>query len=167
MQSYLATAGEMVGATGAAQHGDGGHVDEEVIRNIIPVIMSASLGIPASFHRFVSSLGHEEGFTAREGGYGCDDPFAIFGFLAFLLALLQLLVDSGGGEERRKRSTNQCNHEEAFKTNPDVREGVLGAYIMLQGFLNSLDTGRHCTPYSIIHCSFLRTALRLYPRLVW
>ena len=72
---------------------------------------------------------------------GCDDPFAIFGFLAFLLALLQLLVDSGG-EERKKRSTYQCSHEQALKNSPELKEGVLGAYIMFQGFLNAVDVGR-------------------------
>ena len=88
--------------TNTTKNGDGTHFDDATIRKIIPVIMSANFGMPESFQTFVSSLTNEDASTARDGGYGCDDPFAIFGFLAFLLALLQLLVDSEGGEERRK-----------------------------------------------------------------
>ena len=97
----------MAGLVNTTQHADGNYFDDGTIRKIIPVIMSANFGMPESFQTFVSSLTNEDASTARDGGYGCDDPFGIFGILAFLLALLQLLVDSGGGEERKKRSTNQ------------------------------------------------------------
>ena len=46
-----------------------------------------------------SQLFRSDSSTARQCS---NDPFAIFGFLAFLLVLLQLLADSGG--KRRKRS---------------------------------------------------------------
>ena len=132
------------------QHRNGNYLDDGTIRKIIPVIMSANFGMPESFQRFVSSLTDEDASTARDGGYGCDDPFAIFGFLAFLLALLQLLVDSGGDEARKKRSTYQCSHEQALKNSPELKEGVLGAYIMFQGFLNAVDVGRDHNYRSII-----------------
>ena len=132
------------------QHTDGTYFDDEMLRKIIPVIMSANFGMPESFQTFLSSLTNEDSSTARDGGYGCDDPFAIFGFLAFLLALLQLLVDSEGGEERKKRSTYQCSHEQVLKNSPELKEGVLGAYIMFQGFLNAVDVGRDHNYRSVI-----------------
>ena len=102
--------------------------------------MSLNFGIPKNFEIFLSNQMNGDGSTASSGGYGCDDPFAIFGFLAFLLALLQLLVDSGGEEGgMKKRSVDQCTQEQAVQSSPQLREGVLGAYIMFQGFLNALD----------------------------
>ena len=102
--------------------------------------MSLNFGMPRKFEMFLSNQMIGDGSTPRSGGYGCDDPFAIFGFLAFLLALLQLLVDSGGEEGgMKKRSVNQCTQEQAVQSSPQLREGVLGAYIMFQGFLNAVD----------------------------
>ena len=51
-----------------------------------------------------SQLFRSDSSTARQCS---NDPFAIFGFLAFLLVLLQLLADSGG--KRRKRSIPGTN----------------------------------------------------------
>ena len=54
------------------------------------------------FEHIYSGLLSSDPSTARQCS---NDPFAIFGFLAFLLVLLQLLADSGG--KRRKRSIRE------------------------------------------------------------
>ena len=59
-------------------------------------------------------------------------------------------MDSGGGEERKKRSTYQCSHEQALKNSPELKEGVLGAHIMFQGFLNAVDVGKDFNYRSVI-----------------
>ena len=48
----------------------------------------------------MSEIFSEDQGTARSG---CDDGFGVFGFLAFLLALLDLLLDLGG--DNRSAST--------------------------------------------------------------
>ena len=79
--------------------------------------------------------------SARTFSSGCNDAFSVFGFLAFLLALLDLIMElnmgdmaAGGGDagfKRRKRSVS--NHH------PQMREGTLAAYSMFRGFLNAMD----------------------------
>ena len=68
---------------------------------------------------------------------GCSDAFSIFGFLAFILALLNLLMTGGdmgmGGTRRRKRDNSDVN--------PDLmKSGLLAAHHLLQGFLQALDS---------------------------
>ena len=149
----------MAGQTDTEQNQDEYYLAEKTIRKIIPVLMAANFSLPQGLQLFLSSLEQEETFTARDGGYGCDDPFAIFGFLAFLLALLQLLVDSGG-EERRKRSANKCREDHLIRATPEIREGVLGAAIMFQGLLNSMDTASSiCEEYVV--CEAAQESARL------
>ena len=68
------------------------------IQEVLAVLTSASFGVPRTLFDIFNILEDEYMVTARSG---CDDPFAIFGFLAFLLALLQLLVDSGSKKKKR------------------------------------------------------------------
>ena len=90
--------------------------------------------------------------TARQSG--CDDPFAIFGFLAFLLALLQLLVDSGS--KKKKRSTEDCKpvNMQGGSGDREMREGTLAVYSMIQGFLNTMDAGDGKMTILIRCCKF-------------
>ena len=74
--------------------------------------------------------------TARSG---CDDPFAIFGFLAFLLAMLQLLVDSGSKKKKRSTADCQLENRQGGCRDREMREGTLAVYSMIQGFLNTMD----------------------------
>merc|ERR1712060_467837 len=89
------------------------------------------VGLPPALHQLLLSHSDDHG-TARSG---CDDGFGVFGFLAFLLALLDLLLDLGGS--RRKRSAEGIC--EAPQPHPQVREGTLAALSMLRGFLNALE----------------------------
>ena len=69
--------------------------------------------------------------TARDGGHGCNnDGFAVFGFLAFLLALLDLILELNMNKKRRRRfamndghSTNEIIKDWQTNTNQsDVRD---------------------------------------------
>ena len=106
------------------------------IQEVLAVLTSASFGVPRTLFGIFNILEDENMVTARSG---CDDPFAIFGFLAFLLALLQLLVDSGS--KKKKRSTGDCQlvNRQGGSRDREMREAALAVYSMIQGFLNSMD----------------------------
>jgi len=55
---------------------------------------------------------HNEG-TARSG---CSDPFAIFSFLAFALAVANFLMDMNGNR-RRRRSLDGCPAQDTHTEN--------------------------------------------------
>ena len=44
-------------------------------------------------------------FQPRTFSSGCNDAFSVFGFLAFLLALLDLILELNMSKKRRKRFT--------------------------------------------------------------
>ena len=81
--------------------------------------------------------------SPRQGG--CNDPFAIFGFLAFLLVLLQLLANNGGGRRRRsvdmssEMSSELCG--DGNHALDDIEVGKLAIKYILQGFLKTTQTG--------------------------
>ena len=85
--------------------------------------------------------------TPRDGGHGCNnDGFAVFGFLAFLLAAANLLMDdaAAGGGKRRKRS------DDCISTHPiEIKqEGIRASYSLFRGFLNALDAADNkCSNY--------------------
>ena len=68
---------------------------------------------------------------------GCgNDPFAIFGFLAFILVVLQLLANNGNRRRRREAEQKQggtCHAE------PQDGGGQLAATLIFQGFLKGFD----------------------------
>ena len=104
---------------------------------ILALLTQTNLQLPQSLLQIVDTVTHGDGddSTPRQGG--CDDPFAIFGFLAFLLALLQLLVDSGDG--RRRRSVGRCQVSRQQGISSELREASLAVYTLIQGFLNTMD----------------------------
>ena len=106
------------------------------VKEVLAVLTSSSFGVPRTLFTIFNILEDDNMVTARSG---CDDPFAIFGFLAFLLALLQLLVDSGS--KKKKRSTEDCQLVNRQGGSREVREGALAVYSMIQGFLNTMDVG--------------------------
>lgn len=59
---------------------------------------------------------------ARMGGYGgCSDSFSVFGFLAFLLALLDLILELQGNR-RKKRDTRGMEGDASLKAECQVRD---------------------------------------------
>jgi len=92
------------------------------------------IGLPPSLHQLLSDHSNDQG-TARGG---CDDGFGVFGFLAFLLALLDLLLELGG-DGRKKRSIGDEGICDLPNPHPQVREGTLAALVMLRGFLNAVE----------------------------
>ena len=106
------------------------------VKEVLSVLASSSFGVPRTLFSIFNILEDDNMVTPRSG---CDDPFAIFGFLAFLLALLQLLVDSGS--KKKKRSAEDCQLVNRQGGSREVREGALAVYSMIQGFLNTMDVG--------------------------
>ena len=104
------------------------------IKEVLAVLTSSSFGVPRTLFGIFNILEDDNMVTSRSG---CDDPFAIFGFLAFLLA--QLLVDSGS--KKKKRSTADCQlvNRQGGSRDREMREGTLAVYSMIQGFLNTMD----------------------------
>ena len=91
------------------------------------------VGIPRSLkqillshHRELRSADYSE---PRTFSSGCNDAFSVFGFLAFLLALLDLIMEMNGGARKKRDAMNH----------PEFREGALASYSMFRGFLNAMD----------------------------
>ena len=109
-------------------------VSEHDLLQVYSLLKASRFSLPVSVTNLLENFSGDNHSTARSG---CNDPFAIFGFLAFLLVLLQLLANNGGG--RKKRSARLCSyHEESNQ----LREGRLAVHLVFQGFLNSLSEGR-------------------------
>lgn len=90
------------------------------------------VGLPPSLHQLLHNHSDEQG-TARGG---CDDGFGVFGFLAFLLALLDLLLELGDDGRKKRSAEGVCK---VPNPHPQVREGTLAALSMLRGFLNAVE----------------------------
>lgn len=105
-----------------------------LISSLLDSIGPLDIGLPPSLHQLLSDHSNDQG-TARGG---CDDGFGVFGFLAFLLALLDLLLDLGG-DGRKKRSSGDEGMCDLPNPHPQVREGTLAALVMLRGFLNAVE----------------------------
>nr|XP_027230154.1 uncharacterized protein LOC113821830 [Penaeus vannamei] len=79
---------------------------------------------------------------ARMGGYGgCSDSFSVFGFLAFLLALLDLILELQGNR-RKKRDTRGMEGDASLKaecqSQDELQQATSACYSLLRGFLNAL-----------------------------
>ena len=109
------------------------NVSDSDLLKVYSLLKSSSFSLPSSVRNLLENYSGDHYSTARSG---CNDPFAIFGFLAFLLVLLQLLANNGGG--RKKRSTRFCSHHEESN---QLKEGRLAVHLVFQGFLNSLSEG--------------------------
>ncbi|KAK7072004.1 hypothetical protein SK128_020726 [Halocaridina rubra] len=82
------------------------------------------------------------------GGYGgCTDSFSVFGFLAFILALLDLILDlqanmGGTGMPRGIRSVNNddadTEKDSLCQENAEMLQATSACYSLLRGFLNAL-----------------------------
>ena len=65
---------------------------------------------------------------------GCQDNFAIFAFLAFLLAVLDFVMEMQGGN-KKKRSTSNVLQESDLS-----RNATLASYAIFRGFMNTIST---------------------------
>ena len=113
------------------------NVSESVLRNVYTLLTDSSFSLPSSVTNLFENYIEDNYYSYSTARSGCNDPFAIFGFLAFLLVLVQLLANNGGG--RRKRSTENCSyHEESSQ----MKEAMLAVHLVYQAFLNSLSEGK-------------------------
>ncbi|XP_047488984.1 uncharacterized protein LOC125039225 [Penaeus chinensis] len=76
------------------------------------------------------------------GGYGgCSDSFSVFGFLAFLLALLDLILELQGNR-RKKRDARGVEEDVNLKaecqSQDEIQQATSACYSLLRGFLNTL-----------------------------
>ncbi|XP_023320981.1 uncharacterized protein LOC111695748 [Eurytemora carolleeae] len=104
----------------------------------LPGFLEDGIGLPSSLmHVIYGEVEEEEYGTARSG---CNDAFSVFGFLAFLLALVDLIMRLQAGNKRRKREdSSTCTVRVSSQDNPQLKEGTLAAYSMFRGFLNSME----------------------------
>ena len=103
---------------------------------IIPVLSQI---IESSFNIPILNLNSGSEGTARDGKCG-NDSFEVFGFLAFGLYLLNLVMNMDEGA-RKKRSSDQCISEFEPSREPALMEGALAFYSMFEGFLNAFYDG--------------------------
>jgi len=117
-------------------------------------------------------FGNNEG-TPRDGGYGhggCNsDAFAVFGFLAFLLAAANLFMQNQAGGRRKRSvdpSSNPFHSENTMmcsaprSTSEWNQEVVLASYSLFRGFLNALDA-ENSTCSQFIICEASKEAAKL------
>ena len=66
-------------------------------------------------------------FQPRTFSSGCNDAFSVFGFLAFLLALLDLILELNMNKRRRKRFSPNSLIETGNKIIQEWRNGELNS----------------------------------------
>ncbi|XP_068225053.1 uncharacterized protein [Palaemon carinicauda] len=109
----------------------------EIVSNIIEQVQDHLNGISQS---------SEGRFYGGGGGYGgCTDSFSVFGFLAFLLALLDLILDlqmnmagDGGRNVRSAGDDSSGGGPVTCQNNAELQQATSACYSMLRGFLNAL-----------------------------
>ena len=101
----------------------------KTIEEVLQLFVSSQKYLPATLKNVVFPVDDDVSGTPRSG---CNDAFSVFAFLAFLLALLQLIQDEG----RRKKRSEDCQEVDQYDNR--MREGMLAAHIMFQGFLNAV-----------------------------
>jgi len=80
---------------------------------------------------------------SRQFSSGCQDNFAIFAFLAFLLTVLDLVLEMQGGAGRKKREEDPTLSSSSMLNNEVGRNATLVTYSLFRGFLNSVDANHH------------------------
>ena len=105
------------------------------------------IGIPDSLVKvFLSrSIQKRDTYTeyeARQFSSGCQDNFAIFAFLAFLLTVLDLVLEMQA--RRKKRSEDNLMARSSILSNEVERNATLVTYSLFRGFMNSVDAMPKC-----------------------
>ncbi|XP_023334789.1 uncharacterized protein LOC111706212 [Eurytemora carolleeae] len=93
-------------------------------------------GLPRQMFQGLAYNRTEQG-TARSGG-GCTDPFSIFSFLAFALAVGNFIMNMNG---RKKRSIYDCSSLNEATIHENT---VLASYSILRSALNSVGVDDWC-----------------------
>lgn len=101
---------------------------------------ATTVGLPESLTSFI--IGHQPAFhqlhkrefSPRTFSSGCTDNFAIFAFLAFLLTVLDLIMEMQG-MKRRKRETITSSID--YEQNQITKNATVATYTLLRGFLNA------------------------------
>ena len=116
------------------------NVTDKLIKEF-ETLFSASLSqavIPSSVKLLLNEVLEIDASTPRQGG--CNDPFQIFGFLAFLLVILQLLANNNGNRRRRSLQThipNSCINQ----NDENLQLGKQAVDNILRGFISSVNSG--------------------------
>ena len=112
-------------------------VSDTFIQQAQEWLSSANLSLPLSLaesglvQQLLSLQPSDQGSPRQ----GCgNDPFAIFGFLAFILVILQLLANNGNRRRRREAEQAGTCHAES-----QDGSGQLAATLIFQGFLKGFD----------------------------
>merc|ERR1711915_377036 len=96
-------------------------------------------GLPSQIREdIVNYLGGSEASTPRGGG--CTDPFSIFAFLAFALAVMDLMMEMRRKSKKRDVSCSPLPHN-VFN---ELDETVLATYSIVRAALNSLEIDGDC-----------------------
>jgi len=117
-----------------------------------------SLAMIAGVTNLLSSYLHTAGSegSARQCS---NDGLEVFGFLAFGLYLLNLVMNM---KRRKKRAgADQCGEEFDPDMEPDLVEGVLAFYNMFQGFLTVFYDEEESSCRSLAMCEAARDASKL------
>ena len=81
--------------------------------------------------------------SGRSGSLECNDITSVFAFLAFLFALLNFVVNMGGGRRRRgvegEEEEEHCYLGEDQLQDPLYRSSLLSVYALYRGVLDYLD----------------------------
>ena len=126
------------------------NVTDQLIEEL-ETLYSGSLShtaIPSSVTSLLKEVLEKDDSTPRQGG--CNDPFQIFGFLAFLLVILQLLANNNGN--RRRRSLDNTNQESCFNSQKyeNLQLGEQVVYNLLRGFITAVKSGEGFTYLSFL-----------------
>ena len=76
--------------------------------------------------------------TGRSGSLDCNDITSVFAFLAFLFALLNFVINMGGGG-RRRRGADQCWLGKEVTSDPVYRSSVRSVYALYRGVLDYME----------------------------
>ncbi|XP_042876680.1 uncharacterized protein LOC122256196 [Penaeus japonicus] len=122
------------------------YVPEDMIFSFSDVTQVLAEKVKSAFHDPQPAESGRFIIPFFSGSGGCNDAFTGFGFLAFLLALLDLILELQDGNRRRRSVPNDLGlGPEAFTTmalesGPEAQGAAAACYSLHRAFLNALAT---------------------------